>query len=69
MHQLTHPVATRRIIVELHSEWGLPPTFFADVRRLRTMYEPLGFVFFNTPSHLFYGNCFANILHNKRAFR
>ena len=42
MHQLTHPVAKRRIIVELHSEWGLPREFFADVRRLRTLYEPLG---------------------------
>ena len=32
----------RRIIIELHSEWGLPLTFFADVAQLRAMYEPLG---------------------------
>ena len=42
MHQLTHPVAKRRIIIELHSEWGLPRAFFADVRRIRGLYEPLG---------------------------
>jgi hypothetical protein len=42
MHQLTHPVAHRRIIIELHSEWGLPRAFFADVRRLRGLYEKLG---------------------------
>ena len=32
----------RRIILELHSEWGLPLSFFADVATLRGMYEPLG---------------------------
>ena len=40
-----HPnqrVASRRIIVELHSEWGLPTSFFADVAQLRALYEPLG---------------------------
>ena len=42
MHQLTHPVSSRRIIIELHSEWGLSRTFFADVARLRGLYEPLG---------------------------
>ena len=42
MHQLTHPVAKRRIIIELHSEWGLPRAFFADIRKLRPLYEPLG---------------------------
>ena len=35
-------VASRRIIVELHSEWGLPTSFFADVAQLRALYEPLG---------------------------
>ena len=33
-----HPnqrVAPRRIIVELHSEWGLPTSFFADVAQVR----------------------------------
>ena len=42
MHQLTHPVAKRRIIIELHSEWGLPISFYADVKKLRALYEPLG---------------------------
>ncbi len=42
MHQLSHKVAARRIIIELHSEWGLPRSFFADVRRIRRLYEPLG---------------------------
>ena len=35
-------VASRRIIVELHSEWGLPTSFFADVAQLRALYEPIG---------------------------
>ena len=42
MHQLSQRVASRRIIVELHSEWGLPTSFFADVAQLRALYEPLG---------------------------
>ena len=42
MHQLSHRVAPRRIIIEVHSEWGLPPSFYADVRRLRQLYEPIG---------------------------
>ena len=42
MHQLSHRVTARRIIIELHSEWGLARGFFADVRRLRRLYEPLG---------------------------
>ena len=42
MHQLSSRVAHRRIILELHSEWGLPKSFFADVAQLRQMYEPLG---------------------------
>ena len=42
MHQLSHPVARRRMIVELHSEWGLPRSFYADIKRIRKMYEPLG---------------------------
>ena len=32
----------RRLIIELHSEWGLPRSFYADVRLLRELYEPLG---------------------------
>ena len=35
-------VAPRRIIIELHSEWGLPTSFFADVAQLRALYAPLG---------------------------
>ena len=42
MHQLSQRVTHRRIILELHSEWGLPRSFFADVALLRQMYEPLG---------------------------
>ena len=42
MHQLSHHVAPRRAIFELHSEWGLPISFYADVRRIRSLYEPLG---------------------------
>jgi hypothetical protein len=42
MHQLSHKVAARRVIIEMHSEWGLPRAFFADVRRIRRLYEPLG---------------------------
>ena len=42
MHQLSHRVAPRRIIIEVHSEWGLPPSFYADIRRLRQLYEPIG---------------------------
>lgn len=42
MHQLSQNVASRRIIVELHSEWGLPTSFFADVAQLRALYEPIG---------------------------
>ena len=35
-------VAPRRIIIEQHSEWGLPTSFFADIAQLRALYEPLG---------------------------
>jgi len=42
MHQLSQHIAPRRIIVELHSEWGLGASFFADVTQLRAMYEPIG---------------------------
>ncbi|KAL3930375.1 MAG: hypothetical protein SGPRY_001563 [Prymnesium sp.] len=42
LHQLTHKVARRRMIVELHSEWGVGETFYADIKALRTLYEPLG---------------------------
>lgn len=43
MHQLLQNVATRRLIVEIHGEWGVPRSFFADVRRIRELYEvPLG---------------------------
>ena len=41
-HQLEHRVALRRLIVEIHAEWGLPRSFFADVRRVRARYEPIG---------------------------
>lgn len=33
MHQFNQSIAPRRIIVEIHSEWGLRRSFFADVRQ------------------------------------
>ena len=42
VHQLSHRVERRRAIVELHSEWGLPRSFFGDIVALRRLYEPLG---------------------------
>ena len=42
MHQLRQRVTHRRLIIELHSEWGLPRSFYADVRLLQELYEPLG---------------------------
>jgi len=35
-------VERRRTIIELHSEWGVGKSFYADVRALRAVYEPLG---------------------------
>ena len=42
LHQLTQKTEKRRTIIELHSEWGLGRTFYADIKALRAIYEPLG---------------------------
>jgi hypothetical protein len=39
MHQLLQNVSPRRLVVEIHAEWGLQRSFFADVRRIRELYE------------------------------
>jgi len=43
MHQLLQNVAPRRLIVEIHHDFGLQRDVFADIRRIRELYEgPLG---------------------------
>lgn len=42
MHQLVANVAPRRLIVEIHNEWGVGRSFYADVSEIRARYEAIG---------------------------